>query len=83
MTPNASSAPERTRADIEATRAELGATVQALPARTNVKDRSRDRALGDRLGGIGSVARRHAVLVVVAATVVGLVVTTRRRGCRP
>ncbi|SCG16581.1 Putative Holin-X, holin superfamily III [Micromonospora echinofusca] len=54
MTPNASSDPDRTRADIEAT-----------------------------LGGIGSVARRHPLLVVVVATTVGLVVTMRQNERRP
>ncbi|MEU7934245.1 DUF3618 domain-containing protein [Micromonospora echinofusca] len=123
MTPNASSDPDRIRADVEATRAELGATVQALAARTNVRDRAleirgrargrltdsaqvlRDRtakavrtarpktggagldgaarALRDRLGGIGSVARRHPLLVVVVATTVGLVVTMRQYERRP
>jgi hypothetical protein len=45
MTANGSSDPDRTREDIEKTRAELGATVQALAAKTDVKARGRDRAL--------------------------------------
>ncbi|MEV4465475.1 DUF3618 domain-containing protein [Micromonospora echinofusca] len=92
MTPSVSSDPDRTRAGIEATRAELGATVQALAARTNVRARGRDRAreirgrarvLRDRLGGTGAVARRHPLLAVVVATTVGLVVTMRQYERRP
>ncbi|MGN9768458.1 DUF3618 domain-containing protein [Micromonospora sp. SD12] len=41
------------------------------------------RALRDRLGGIGSAARRHPLLVVVVATTVGLVVTMRQYERRP
>lgn len=41
------------------------------------------RPLRDRLGGIGSVVRRHPLLVVVVATTVGLVVTMRQYERRP
>ncbi|MGK5671760.1 DUF3618 domain-containing protein [Micromonospora sp. URMC 106] len=49
MTANGSSDPDRTRQDIEKTRAELGATVRALAAKTDVKARGRDRAI--EIGG--------------------------------
>lgn len=35
--------PDRTGEDVEKTRAELGATVQALAAKTDVKARDRDK----------------------------------------
>jgi hypothetical protein len=44
MTANGSSDPDRVRAEIEQTRADLGATVQALAAKTDVAGRTADRA---------------------------------------
>ncbi|WP_200213813.1 DUF3618 domain-containing protein [Micromonospora coerulea] len=44
MTANGSSDPDRVRADIQKSRDDLGATVQALAAKTDVKARSQDRA---------------------------------------
>ncbi|MEU2615669.1 DUF3618 domain-containing protein [Micromonospora sp. NPDC007271] len=45
MMADANSDPDRINEDVEKTRAELGATVQALAAKTDVKARGRDSAL--------------------------------------
>ncbi|MFE9205410.1 DUF3618 domain-containing protein [Micromonospora sp. NPDC007230] len=63
MMADANSDPDRTSEDVEKTRAELGATVQALAAKTDVKARGRDSALqiknrvGQRLTGAAQAMR--------------------------
>ncbi|MFC6022862.1 DUF3618 domain-containing protein [Plantactinospora solaniradicis] len=65
-TPSAGSDPNQTRRDIEQTRAELGDTVAALTAKTDVKARTRSKAtsavggLGQRVSQAGQSAKTKA-----------------------
>jgi hypothetical protein len=61
--------PEQIRADIEATRQELGDTVEALVAKTDVKAHARERIERTK----ASLPKPPIVLGAVAVVVVGLV----------
>jgi hypothetical protein len=65
--------PEQIRAEIEATREELGDTVEALAAKADVKKHARERIERTRASMPNPV-----VLGVVAAVAVGLVLVVRR-----
>jgi len=65
--------PEQIRADIEATRQELGDTVEALAAKADVKKHARERIERTKASMPNPV-----VIGVAAAVAVGLVLVVRR-----
>jgi hypothetical protein len=71
--------PDEIRSDIEQTRAELGDTVEALGAKSDVKGRAKAKV--EEVSGQGAAARvreNPAPLAIGAALVVGFLIDRRR-----
>ena len=58
--------PEQIRQRIEATRRELGDTVEALAAKTDAKARVRDRIRGTKASDVTHVATRNPLPLAIA-----------------
>jgi hypothetical protein len=80
---SASPDPDRIRADIEATRAELGRTVDELSARLDVPARARESAYRARDTAVETYRESPPAVigaaVALAGLVVGLVILRRKR----
>lgn len=78
--------PAEIRREIDATREELGETVEALAAKTDVAGQAKRKLqetrvqAGDTAGQAAAGARQRPWLVIAGALAVGLFLIRRRRG---
>lgn len=72
MTEESGKTPEEIRRDIEETREDLGDTVDALSAKTDVKARAKEK-VGEQLDQLATRTREQPFLYLGAAATAGMV----------